>query len=185
MKWPDLNKLVSVLGGALVPSLKTMKPLLAFLFHLVIAVLVVPMLAMNSGALVYRVVRHIAVSPTSPQRFFSDHLFVLVAATGLWLAYLVSDTFSSRSAVWVCIPALLLLAVRITMWRSTGSVLFHVGVVEHFFTADCQIEAWRDVGFAERCGDKLFLMQVVVGTLGYSIGAAIHNGVSLMHQQPS
>ena len=162
-----------------------MRAALAFAFHLAIAVLAVPMLAMFSGAALYRVVHLIGLSATSPQQFFSDHLFMLAAETGLWLAYLVCETFTSKSAAWVWIPALLLFAVRVAMWQSTGSVLFHSSFVEHFFTADCQIQSWRDAGFADRCADKLFLTQLVVGAFGYSAGAAIHNGVALMRQRLS
>ncbi len=156
-----------------------MKPVLAFIFHLVIATLTIPMLALLiSSAIVYPMVRRIAFS-TSPQRFYSDHLFLLVFTTGLWVGYLVCDTFTKRSAVWVWIPALIALVVRVLMWHSTGSVLFHSSVVEHFFTRDCQIQNWRDTDFASQCGDKLFFMQVIIGTIGYSVGAAIQRMVEL------
>jgi hypothetical protein len=154
-----------------------MKPTLAFIFHLAIAALAVPMLALISSVMVYSIMRHVAFSAASPQQFYSDHLFLFAAATGLWLAYFVCDTFTSRSAAWVWIPALIAFALRIAMWRSTESVLPHSSVVGRFLTADCQIQNWRDVGFAERCSDKLFLMQLVVGTLGYSAGWAIHRVV--------
>ena len=150
-----------------------MKPVLTFVFHFVVAILIVPGLALLSGTMLYSVMRHIVSSATGPQRFYSDHLFLLVAVTGLWLAYVVCDTFTSRSAVWVWIPALLFFTVRVAIWRSTRSVFFHSSVVEHFFTADCQIENWRDADFASRCGDKLFLMQLVIGPFWYSAGAAI------------
>lgn len=150
-----------------------MKPMLTFVFHFVIAILIVPGLALLTGPMLYSVLRHIAPSTIGPQEFYSDHLFFLVVANGLWLAYAVCDTFTSRSAVWVWIPALLAFVVRVAIWRSTGSVLFHSSVVEHFFTAHCQIQNWRDADFASRCGDKLFLMQLVIGPVGYSAGAAI------------
>jgi hypothetical protein len=160
-----------------------MKPLLAFAFHFVIATLAVPMLALFSLPMVYSVVRHIAFSAKGPQQFYSDYLFLFVAATGLWLAYLVCDTFTSRSAVWVWIPGVLAFSLRVAIWRSTGSVLFHSSVVEHFFTADCQIQNWHDTEFASRCADKLFLMQLVVGTFGYSAGAAIQHIVKLTRRR--
>jgi hypothetical protein len=156
-----------------------MKPVLAFVFHFILATLAVPMLALISAPMVYSVMRRIALSATRPQQFYSDHLFLFVAANGLWLAYLVCDTFTSRSAVWIWIPILLALALRIAIWRSTGSVLFHPSVVEHFFTADCQIQNWRDPEFATRCADKLFLMQMVVGSFAYSAGAAIQQIVEI------
>lgn len=162
-----------------------MKPLLTFSFHLVIATLVVPMLALISGSVMYRIVRYITASDMTPQRFYSDHLFMLVAETGLWLAYLVCDTFTGKSATWIWIPALLLFGVRIAFWRSTASVLVHSSVFEHFFTANCQIETWHDTGFVERCADKLFLMQLVVSAFAYSAGAAIHNSVGSMRQRES
>jgi len=151
-----------------------MKPVLAFVFHFVVAILTIPMLALLvSFSIVYLVARHIAFSATNPQQFYSDHLFLLVFITGLWVAYLVCDTFKSKSAVWVWIPAFIAFALRVVMWRSTGSVLFHSSVVEHFFTADCQIQNWRDTDFASHCSDKLFLMQVVIGMFGYSAGATV------------
>jgi hypothetical protein len=61
-------------------------------------------------------------------------------------------------------------------------ILFHSSIVEHFFTADCQIQTWREIDFASRCGDKLFLMQLVVGTCAYSAGAAIQHIVKLRHR---
>jgi hypothetical protein len=153
-----------------------MKPALAFVFHLFIAILAVPMLALFSVT-VYSVVRRIAHTSTTPQQFYSEHLFLFVGATGLWLAYLVCDTFTSRSAIWVWIPALLVFALRVVMWRSEGSVLFHSSFVEHFFTADCRIQSWRDPDFASRCADKLFLMQLVIGMFGYSAGGTIQRVV--------
>ena len=89
------------------------------------------------------------------------------------VARIRSDTFTYRSAVWVWIPALLAFAVRVAIWRSTGSVLFHSSVVEHFITADCQLQNWRDAHFTSRCGDMLFLMQLVICPVAYSAGAAI------------
>lgn len=84
-----------------------MKPMLTFVFHFVIAILIVPGLALLTGPMLYSVLRHIAPSTIGPQEFYSDHLFFLVVANGLWLAYAVCDTFTSRSAVWVWIPALI------------------------------------------------------------------------------
>jgi hypothetical protein len=160
-----------------------MKPVLAFVFHFVIATLAVPILALISAPIVYSVMRHIAFFATGPQQFYSDHLFLFVAPIGLWLAYLVCDTFTSRSAVWVWIPVLLAFVLRLAIWRSSGSVLFHSSVVEHFFTADCQIQTWRETEFASRCSDKLFLMQLVIGTFGYSAGAAIQHIVELRRRR--
>jgi len=156
-----------------------MKPVLAFMFHFVIAILAVPMLTLFSAPMANLVMRHLAFSATSPQQFFSDHLLFFAGATGLWLSYLVCDTFTSRSAVWVWIPALLAFGLRVAIWRSTGSALFHDSVVEHFFTVDCQIEAWHDAEFPSRCADKLFLMQLVVGTFAYSAGAVIQRIVEM------
>ncbi|MFZ0865059.1 MAG: hypothetical protein WA416_11870 [Candidatus Sulfotelmatobacter sp.] len=166
-------------GTTLVAWSLKMKPALAFVFHLIIAILAIPMLALFSAVTVYSVVRHIAYSSSTAQQFCSDHLFLFVFVTGLWLAYLVSDTFTGKSAAWVWIPALLVFALRVVMWRSEGSVLFHSSVVEHFFTADCQIQTWRDPDFASRCADKLFLMQVVIGAFGYSAGAVIQRIVAV------
>jgi hypothetical protein len=153
-----------------------MKPILAFLFHLLIASLAVPMLALLSSAgIVYPLIRHIGFSSTNPQQFCSEHLFLFLLLTGIWLAYLVCDTFTSRSALWVWVPAVLLLGIRIAMWRLSGSVLYHSSVVEHFFAANCQFQSWRETTFAQRCGDKLLLMQLVIAPFGYSAGAAIYH----------
>lgn len=154
-----------------------MRPLPAFLFHVAIAMLIVPGLALLSGSMLYSIIRHFASSATSPQQFYSDHLFLLVTVSGLWLAYAVCDVFTNRSAVWVWIPALLAFVVRVAVWRSAGSVFFHTGIVEHFFTADCQIGDWRDASFPSSCGDKLLFMQLVVGPFGYSVGAVIQRVV--------
>jgi|SRR5579862_1916787 len=153
-----------------------MKAALTFAFHFGIAILIVPGLTLVSAPILYSVIRRITSVPTG-QQFYSDHLFLLVAANGLWLAYAVCDTFTNKSATWVWIPVLLAFVVRVAIWRSTGSVLFHAGVVEHFFTADCQIQNWRDPDFVSRCADKLFLMQLVIGSFGYSAGAAIQRTV--------
>jgi hypothetical protein len=128
-----------------------------------------------SAGIEYSLIRRFSFSSTNPQQFYSEHLFLFLALTGMWLAYLVCGTFTSRLAIWVWIPAILLLGIRIVMWWSSGSVLYHSSVVGHFFTANCQFESWRDANFAERCGDKLLLMQLVIAPLGYSAGAAIYH----------
>jgi len=64
--------------------------------------------------------------------------------------------------------------LRVLDWRASGSVLIGSGsFVEHFFTVDCQLESWREGGFASRCSDKLFLTPLFIGSLSYSFGAAI------------
>lgn len=153
-----------------------MKSTLAFLCHLAIASLAVPMMALVcSFAIVYSLIRLIRDSSTNAQQFYSQHLFLLLFVTGMWLAYLVCDTFTSRYAAWVWMPAVFLLGLRIAMWWSSGSVLYHPSAVAHFVTANCQFQNWRAANFAGRCGDKLLLMQPVIGALGYSAGAAIYH----------
>lgn len=153
-----------------------MKAILAFLFHLVIALLAAPMLALLGGAaFVYPLIRYTGISSASPQQFFSEHLFLFLALASMWLGYQVCDTFTSRLAVWVWVPAILLLAIRIAIWRASESVLAHASVVEHFFTASCQLQNFQNANFAESCADKLLLMQLVIAPVGYSVGAAIYH----------
>jgi hypothetical protein len=45
-----------------------MKPLLAFIFHLAVALLAVPMLTLFSAVMVHRVVRYIGLSAKGPQQ---------------------------------------------------------------------------------------------------------------------
>jgi hypothetical protein len=135
------------------------------------------MFALVSSGMVYSLIRHIGFFNRNPQQFYSEHLFLFLAVAGMCLAYLVCDTFTDRLATWVWTPAVLLLGLRIAIWWSSGSVLYHPSVIEHFFTANCQFESWRYGNFAERCGDKLLLMQLVIGPIGYSAGAAIHHMV--------
>lgn len=153
--------------------------MLAFLFHLGIAMMTIPMLALFSLPISYSVGRRIASPAVSPQQFYSDHLLLLVFIAGLCVAYLVCDTFTSRSARWIWIPALLAFTVRVLVWRSTGSVLFRSSVIEHFFTSDCQINYWRNTNFAPDCADKLLFMQLIIGPIGYSVGAAIQRIVEV------
>lgn len=156
-----------------------MKPALAFIFHFLIAVLVIPPLTLTSAATVYSVLHRVILLDGTPQQFYSNHLFLTFALTGLVLAYVVCDVMTSRSARWIWIPAVFAFGLRIAMWSSTGA--FRPAIVEHFFTADCQIGAWRDTGFGFRCADKLFLTSLVIGTLAYSAGAVIERAVKLRH----
>ena len=137
------------------------------------ASLVVPMLTFFSTDVRYWLARYIGSYVTSPQQFYSNHLLLLAGMTGVAVAYVVCESISSKSALWIWIPAVLALAVRIFVWRSSGSVLFHGSVMDHFVTADCQIQSWNEVGFSTRCADKTLLMPLIVGCVGYSVGAAI------------
>jgi hypothetical protein len=148
------------------------KRILECLFHLAIATLVVPMLTMISAGLVYPLAS--LISAANMHQFYSDHILALTTITGLWLAYILSDPFASRCAPWIWIPSALGFIARILTWRAEGSVLFHSGIIEHFFTAHCQIQNYRELDFASHCSDKLFLTPLVLGSLGYSVGAAIH-----------
>lgn len=142
-----------------------MKSALAFLMHLVIALLAVPMLTLIGGGLADSIARYVRAAAGSPGQFYSDHLFLLTTLIGVLLAYWVCQRLSCRMAVWVWIPAVIAFALRIAVWCSTGSVLFRRSVTEHFVTADCQVGAWRDVGFSTRCSDKLLLMPLILAPL--------------------
>jgi hypothetical protein len=147
------------------------KRILAYLFHLLAAALAVPMLTMVlSLPLLYWFVSF--TSATNPQQFYSEHLLTL-AITGLWLGYFTYETFPSMCALWIWIPLTLGFVVRVLSWRADGSVLFHSGIIEHFFVADCQIQNWHEPAFSSRCSDKLFVSPLIVGSLAYSAGAAI------------
>jgi hypothetical protein len=52
--------------------------------------------------------------------------------------------------------------------------MFHSGILDHFFMKNRQIENWSDPGFSS-CGDKLFLTQLFVASLAYSIGALVYD----------
>ena len=151
-----------------------MKPALAFIMHLVIALLAVPMLTLIFGALSGSIARDMGATGRDPGQFYSDHVLLLTSLIGALLAYWVCETLSSRSAVWVWIPAVIGFALRVAAWFSTGSVLFRGSVIEHFITADCQVEDWRNAGFSAHCSDKLLLMPWILAPVAYSVGAALH-----------
>lgn len=152
-----------------------MKRTLAYVGHILIATLAVPWLTILAGGLIYGVFSPFLTSVNTPQQFLSDHLMFLVVVVGASLAYAVSGTFTSRSALWVWIPATIVFVLRVLDWRATGSALVGSGsFIEHFFTANCQFNNWREGGFDSRCPDKLFLTPLFIGGLSYSAGAAIH-----------
>src|ERR1019366_153265 len=152
-----------------------MKCTLAYVGHLLIATLAVPWLTILAGGLTYGIFSPFLTSVKTPQQFLSDHLIVLVVIVGALLAYALSATFTSRSALWVWIPATIVFVLRVLDWRAAGSVLVGSGsFIEHFFTANCQFNNWREAGFDSRCPDKLFLTPLFIGSLSYSAGAAIH-----------
>ncbi|MGA9529623.1 MAG: hypothetical protein WBS24_16020 [Terriglobales bacterium] len=152
-----------------------MKSTLAYVGHLLIATLAVPWLTILAGGVTYGVFSPFLTSVKTPQQFLSDHLVSLVVVVGVLLAYVLSTTFTSRSALWVWIPATIVFVLRVLVWRAAGSALAGSGsFIEHFFTANCQFNDWRQGGFDSRCPDKLFLTPLFIGGLSYSAGAAIH-----------
>lgn len=152
-----------------------MKRILAYGLHLVVAALAVPWLTLMASGLAYGVFSPFLTSVRSPQQFYSDYLLFLVVVVGGLLAYVVSDTFMAGPAIWVWIPFAAVFLLRVLYWRTAGSVLGGPGsFLEHFFTANCQIQNWREGGFDSRCPDKLFLTPLFIGSLSYSAGAAIH-----------
>ncbi len=152
-----------------------MKRTLAYVGHLLIATLAVPWLTILAGGLTYGVFSPFLTSDNTPQQFLSDHLIFLVVIVGALLAYALSATFTSRSALWVWIPTTIVFVLRVLDWRAAGSALVGSGsFIEHFFTANCQFNNWREGGFDSRCPDKLLLTPLFIGGLSYSAGAAIH-----------
>lgn len=154
---------------------------MAYVGHLLIATLGVPWLTIMAGGLMYGVFSPFLTS-VNTQQFLSDHLIFLVVVAGALLAYVVSGTFTSRSALWVWIPATIVFVLRVLDWRASGRALVGSGsIIEHFFTANCQIQNWREGGFASRCFDRLYVTQLFVGALAYSAGAAIHRIIQYWH----
>jgi hypothetical protein len=150
-----------------------MKSALIFILHLLIALLAIPMLTFIFGGVADSIARNIGSAERGPGQFYSDHILLLTSLIGVSLAYWVCATLSSRSAVWVWVPAVIAFAIRVAAWFSTGSVLFRGSVVEHFITADCQVEDWRNAGFSAHCSDKLLLMPLILAPIAYSVGAAL------------
>jgi len=159
-----------------------MKRILAYCGHLFAATLAVPWLTIMAAGLAFGIVRPFIASVNTPQRFYSQHVIFLAAITGMLLAYCTSGTFTSKSALWVWIPATMVFVFRVLDWRASGSALVGSGsLVEHFFTANCQFQNWRQTGFDEGCPDKLFLTPLFIGSLFYSAGAAIRRFIHSPH----
>jgi hypothetical protein len=147
------------------------KRIFTYVVHLAAATFAVPMLTIFLSSSVYSVVT--LIHSANPQEFYSDHVLSATVVTGLCLSYFVCGALTSKPALWVWIPSALGFVTRVLSWRATGSVLFHSGIVEHFFTVNCQIQDFREPTFGTRCGDKLFLTPMFIGALAYSAGAAI------------
>ena len=159
-----------------------MKRTKAYVEHVLIATLGVPPLTIMAGGLTYGLFSPFLASVKTSQQFLSDHLIFLVVIAGALLAYAVSGTFTSRSALWVWVPATIVFVLRVLDWRASGSALVGSGsFIEHFFTANCQIQNWREGGFASTCFDRLYVTQLFVGALAYSAGAAIHRIIQYWH----
>ena len=153
-----------------------MKQTLTYCGHLCVATLVVPWLTlMVAAGLAFGIARPFITSTQTPQQFYSEHGIFLAAITGVLLSYSTSGIFTSKSAMWVWIPVTAVFVFRVLDWHASGSVLVGSGsLVEHFFTANCEIQNWRDATFDTRCPDKLFLTPLFLGSVAYSVGAAIH-----------
>src|SRR6185437_11390541 len=161
--------------------LQKMRSASAFVFHLALALLVLPVLTFLGTDVAYWIVRSYwaaSSGATSSQQFYYDHLLILASVTSLLFGYFVCREITSRSALWIWIPVVIAFAVRMAVWFSTGSVLFRESAIRHFITANCQINAWRDLGYSTRCADKMLLMPAVVGPLAYSAGAALQRLVA-------
>lgn len=159
-----------------------MKRILAYGGHLLVATLAVPWLTMMAAGLAHGVFSPFLASVNTPQQFYSDHVIFLVVVVGMLLSYGMSGRFTSRSALWVWIPATTVFVFRVLDWRASGSALVGSGSLsEHFFTVNCQIQNWREAGFDERCHDKLFLTPLFIGSLSYSAGAAIQRFIHGPH----
>jgi len=152
-----------------------MKRILAYGGHLLAATIGVWWLTVLATGVALGIFNPFLTSPKTPLQFLSEHLVFLVVVVGTSLGYSVSGKFTRKSALWIWIPATLVFVLRILDWRATGSVLVGSGsFVEHFFTANCQIQNWHEGGFESRCFDRLYVTPLFVGSLAYSAGAAIH-----------
>jgi hypothetical protein len=159
-----------------------MKRTLAYLGHLLVATLAVPWFTILAGGMTYGLLSPFLTSVKTPQQFLSEHLIFLVVIVGVLFGYALSATFTSTSALWVWIPATIVFVLRVFDWRAAGSALVGSGSFsEHFFTANCQFNNWREAGFASRCPDELFLTPLFLGGLSYSAGAAIHRIIHYWH----
>jgi len=114
------------------------------------------------------------MNSTSAAQFYSEHLLLITALAGLSLGYFVSNEVTVIGASWVWLPAILVLSVRLLTWRASASLLLHVGIFQHFFAANCQIQNWRDPSFQSNCVDKMLLTPLVIGSIAYSAGAVIY-----------
>lgn len=151
-----------------------MKRTLAYVGHLLIATLAVPWLTILAGGFTCGVFSPFLPSGNTPQQFLSDHLMFLVVIVGVLLGYTLGAAFTSESALWVWIPTTIAFVLRVLAWRAAGSVVVGPGsFIEHFFTANCQFNGWREAGFDSRCADKLFLTPLFIGALSYSAGSTI------------
>ena len=152
-----------------------MKSILAYCGHALAATIAVPWLTALVAGVTCDILSPFLASTKTPSQFLSEHLIFLSVVVGASLGYSVSSKFTGRSALWVWIPAAVVFVLRVLDWRATGSVLVGPGsFIEHFFTANCQIQNWREGGFESRCFDRLYVTGLFVGSLAYSAGATIH-----------
>ncbi len=151
----------------------------AYLVHLCISALAVPPLTLILTSVGFGMAHRMFGIGGSAQQFYSDHVLFIEVIVGLCLGFEVCRTFTLKGAVWVWLPFTLIFAVRLVLWQTSGSVLFHSSTLNHFFTADCQIARYADPDFGSRCGDKLFIAPLWVGALAYSGGAVIHKMLAL------
>lgn len=153
-----------------------MKRILTYCGHLCVATFVVPWLTlMVAAGLAFGIAKPFLTSVQTPQQFYSAHGIFLAAITGVLLSYSTSGIFTSKSAMWVWIPVTAVFLFRVLDWHASGSVLAGSGSLgEHFFTANCEIQNWCDATFDTRCPDKLFLTPLFIGSVAYSVGAALH-----------
>lgn len=155
-----------------------MKSILAYGGHALAATIAVPWLTVLVAGLTCDILSPFLASTKTPSQFLSEHLIFLSVVVGASLGYSVSSKFRDRFALWVWIPAAVVFVLRVLDWRATGSVLVGPGsFIEHFFTANCQIQNWREGGFESRCFDRLYVTGLFVGSLAYSAGATIHRGI--------
>lgn len=162
-----------------------MKSVGAYLLHLCSAAVVLPGLTLLVMTLVFGAVHHLVGIGGTAQQFYSDYSLPAAALVGAGLAYEVCETFTMKGAAWVWLPFTFVFVGRIVIWANSESPLFNGGIVRHFFTAACQISQYAEPDFASRCGDKLFLTQLFVGTLAYSCGALIYKIVGRRTSRPA
>lgn len=163
-----------------------MRSAVAFAYHLAIATLGVPLVTVFSAVLVYWLAVG-SVSSDAITLFYSSHVLSVTAVIGFCFGYLMGVILTGAVAMWVWVAPTVLFFIRlVAFWKSTSSALFHPRIYEHFFPAvsisdwrqlwilGMCIQDWRDLLFGRGSYCDPLFTAIMVGSLTYSAGMAIH-----------